>query len=81
MSDQAENPTGSVALVTDPVCGMQIDPETAVTTREHDGATFYFCSQGCAAAFDADPHHGHPHPATEDFEVHTNGAGSTRERG
>lgn len=50
-------------LVTDPVCGMLIDRKTAVATREHDGTTFYFCSAGCAATFDADPHrYGHPHP-------------------
>ena len=55
-----ENPT----LVTDPVCGMNIDPKTAAATREHDGATFYFCSTGCADTFDADPHrYGHPHAA------------------
>jgi Cu+-exporting ATPase len=49
-------------LVTDPVCGMSIDPETAFATREHDGVTFYFCSAACAEKFDADPHrYGHPH--------------------
>ena len=48
--------------ITDPVCGMNIDPKTAAATREHDGTTFYFCSTGCAASFDADPHkYGHPH--------------------
>ena len=52
----------TTALVTDPVCGMNIDPTTAATTREHEGTTFYFCSQGCADKFDADPHrYGHPH--------------------
>ncbi len=51
-------------LVTDPVCGMNIDPKTAAATREHDGTTFYFCSAGCAEKFDADPHrYGHPHAA------------------
>ena len=51
-------------LVTDPVCGMKIDPTTAAATREHDGTTFYFCSPGCAASFDADPHrYGHAHAA------------------
>ncbi|MBC7308243.1 MAG: YHS domain-containing protein, partial [Dietzia sp.] len=45
----------------DPVCGMTVDPATAAATREHDGATFFFCSPGCAKAFDADPHrYGHP---------------------
>ena len=49
-------------LVTDPVCGMKIDPATAATTREHDGTTFYFCSTSCADRFDADPHrYGHAH--------------------
>lgn len=53
-----------VTLVTDPVCGMSIDPDTAAATREHDGATFSFCSTGCAEKFDADAHrYGHPHPA------------------
>jgi Cu+-exporting ATPase len=49
-------------LVTDPVCGMNIDPTTAAATREHDGNEFFFCSTGCAEKFDADPHrYGHPH--------------------
>ena len=56
--------TSDATLVTDPVCNMRIDPATAAATREHDGTTFSFCSTGCAAAFDADPHrYGHPHPA------------------
>jgi Cu+-exporting ATPase len=53
---------GSAQTFTDPVCGMTVDPATAAATREHDGVTFYFCSPGCATAFDADPHrYGHPH--------------------
>ncbi|GAA1050926.1 heavy metal translocating P-type ATPase [Arthrobacter russicus] len=60
MTHHDEHPTGST-LVIDPVCGMKIDPATAAATREHDGTTFSFCSTGCAAAFDADPHrYGHP---------------------
>ncbi len=41
--------------VKDLVCGMMIDPPTAVATRVHEGKTYYFCAQGCARAFDADP--------------------------
>ena len=64
MTEHTEHPAAETTLVTDPVCGMNIDPTTAATTREHDGTTFYFCSAGCAATFDADPHrYGHPHPA------------------
>lgn len=41
--------------VTDPVCGMQIDPANAIASEEYDGRTFYFCSAGCHAAFRKDP--------------------------
>jgi len=39
----------------DPVCGMTVDEEKARFRSEHDGATVYFCSQGCKDAFDRDP--------------------------
>jgi len=41
--------------VTDPVCGMTVDPATAPERRGTGAGTEYFCSAGCAAAFDADP--------------------------
>ncbi len=43
-------------IVKDPVCGMEIDPETAFALREHMGQKFYFCSEDCVGKFDADPH-------------------------
>ena len=62
MTHDTARTSDDAALVTDPVCGMSIDPKTAAATREHDGTTFYFCSAGCAEKFDADPHrYGHPH--------------------
>jgi Cu+-exporting ATPase len=39
----------------DPVCHMDIDPNTAAGTSEHEGATYYFCSRGCKLDFDEDP--------------------------
>jgi len=39
--------------VTDPVCGMTVDPHTA--SHQHHGRTFYFCSAGCRTKFAADP--------------------------
>jgi Cu+-exporting ATPase len=42
--------------VQDPVCGMNIEPESAFAKREHMGQTFYFCSQSCVDQFDKDPH-------------------------
>ena len=43
------------ATVTDPVCGMTIDPSQAVGSSTHEGETYYFCSRGCEAKFDAAP--------------------------
>src|SRR3990172_7363914 len=40
----------------DPVCGMEIEPQSAFAKREHMGQTFYFCSQSCVDQFDKDPH-------------------------
>jgi hypothetical protein len=38
----------------DPVCGMKVDREKAVT-KEFGGETYYFCSTHCLHAFEADP--------------------------
>ena len=43
--------------VHDPVCGMDIEPQSAFAKREHMGQMFYFCSQSCVDQFDKDPHH------------------------
>ena len=40
--------------VTDPVCGMKVDREKAVT-KEVGGETYYFCSDHCLHAFAPDP--------------------------
>ena len=50
-------------MVKDPVCGMDIEAQNAVATREHMGTTYYFCSDQCVATFDGDPHkYAHPEP-------------------
>lgn len=41
--------------VTDPVCNMRINKSDAVAVVEHEGATYYFCSQDCADSFQASP--------------------------
>lgn len=38
--------------VTDPICGMTVDPATAAQQRTHDGTTYYFCSVHCAEQFE-----------------------------
>jgi len=46
---------GPDAMVTDPVCGMQVNPAAAAAHRDTGGGSMYFCSAGCAAAFDGEP--------------------------
>lgn len=43
--------TDNEQVVTDPVCQMKIRPSDAVASIEHDGTTYYFCSQDCADSF------------------------------
>ena len=40
-------------LATDPVCGMQVDPEKA-PSGQHRGKNYYFCSAGCQRKFESD---------------------------
>lgn len=39
----------------DPVCDMDVTPETAAGTSEYNGQTHYFCSLGCKKSFDKNP--------------------------
>jgi YHS domain-containing protein/uncharacterized membrane protein YraQ (UPF0718 family) len=48
--------TDAADAATDPVCGMTVDRRHAAGTAEHDGRSLFFCSEGCRAAFMADPH-------------------------
>lgn len=57
-------------MAIDPVCGMQVDEQSAAATSEHQGKTYYFCAPGCKTAFDENPgkylgmheeHGGHEH--------------------
>ena len=43
------------AAAIDPICGMAVDPITAHAHRTFEGRDYWFCGQGCADAFDADP--------------------------
>jgi YHS domain-containing protein len=59
-------------MAMDPVCKMEVTPETAAAKAEYKGKTYYFCAPGCKVAFEKDPekylkgeesgghhHHGH----------------------
>jgi P-type Cu+ transporter len=42
-------------LAKDPVCGMTVDPATALHRAEHNGHAHYFCAASCRQKFIADP--------------------------
>jgi YHS domain-containing protein len=44
-----------MAMHTDPVCQMQVDEKQAAAQAQHQGQTYYFCSQGCKAKFEQNP--------------------------
>ncbi len=39
----------------DPICGMDVDEETAKYKSEYKSKTYYFCAAGCKEAFDSNP--------------------------
>ncbi len=65
----------AAALVTDPVCGMKVDPEKTEHHADYKGTTYSFCCPHCKAKFENDPgkylgageqpepHHEHAHHA------------------
>ncbi len=42
-------------MKTDPICGMQVDPEKSNRSHAHKGETYYFCSDHCLTKFKSDP--------------------------
>ena len=53
-SEMHGNTSAASKRVTDPVCGMKVDPATAIS-HQHAGMTHYFCSEHCREKFRADP--------------------------
>jgi heavy metal translocating P-type ATPase len=70
--------------VTDPVCGMSVDPIATDHAVDHDGEQYYFCSAGCKGKFLAHPDQyvgehrdgGHEHSNHDGHHAHVNHAGS-----
>lgn len=42
-------------VMTDPVCGMKLEPETAYSKMEYEEYVLYFCSQRCEEEFKKNP--------------------------
>jgi len=55
MDDKEEAAQEMGTTVKDPVCGMDVDPAKAEHQSEHNGETYYFCSEGCLNKFDRSP--------------------------
>ncbi len=53
MTPKAEDKSQERAL--DPVCGMDVDPNSARYKATYQGETYVFCAAGCKAAFEKDP--------------------------
>lgn len=62
-------------IAIDPVCKMEVNPDTAQWKSEYEGETYYFCAPGCLSSFEKDPqrflkeghegHAGHGHDHSE----------------
>lgn len=46
---------GSDAVVRDPVCGMDVDPDRAAGSQQYEGRTYFFCCRQCWERFRAEP--------------------------
>ena len=53
-SAASDGKTAVTDKVLDPVCGMTVDPTTALS-HKHEGSSHYFCSAGCRSKFVASP--------------------------
>jgi class 3 adenylate cyclase len=63
-------PTGTgPARITDPVCGMQLDPRLCETRLSWRGHQLLFCSERCLQRFTADPDRYHLSARTENPEI------------
>jgi adenylate cyclase len=45
----------AVSMVIDPICGMRIEADDAAATAEHEGQSYFFCSEGCRDVFLSSP--------------------------
>jgi Cu+-exporting ATPase len=39
----------------DPVCGMEVKPDTAAAKTCYNGIEIYFCAESCKKAFESNP--------------------------
>jgi Cu+-exporting ATPase len=42
-------------MVSDPVCGMTVNPDNSFAVSIHEDQMYYFCSLACKSLFDCEP--------------------------
>jgi xanthine dehydrogenase accessory factor len=50
-----DTPVVAATTAIDPVCGMEVEIATAKASYEYEGATYYFCCNGCKLTFSKNP--------------------------
>jgi YHS domain-containing protein len=55
MNERGEVDEPTTQVVHDPVCHRDIAANESASSVEHDGFTYYFCSDPCRAIFDGSP--------------------------
>jgi Cu+-exporting ATPase len=66
MTDHDHGVGGHSSLVTDPVCGMSVDPAKTPHHAHHKEHDYHFCSASCLNKFEADPSRWINHSPTAD---------------
>ncbi len=54
-SKMGNREASAAGTVKDPVCGMEVDPNTATHRADHNGNEYFFCSDHCLEKFRAEP--------------------------
>lgn len=55
MQQPEDTPRGDAKRHKDPVCGMDVLEDSAFGKLDHDGQTYYFCSEHCVSRFKGEP--------------------------
>jgi P-type Cu+ transporter len=73
------HPAADKEQATDPICGMKVDPGHAAGKCEHNGQTYYFCSQHCLTKFKENPElYAKPTASLRSSGIEPSGAKETR---
>jgi Cu+-exporting ATPase len=54
-AEKKQSKPAAAAKVTDPVCGMELEPKAAAAKSQYQGKTYYFCAKEEKEQFDKSP--------------------------